>query len=336
MFFKYFLNIQDWSCSDFDVLFIQVVLFKCNKFGDQFKGKLIVLVFFNLFMCICISFEFGVFQFGVYVVVLQLGKDVWLIEFNFGMVMDGDIEEYIVEVVKVLGCYCDIIVVCVFFKFIDWVYDCQDIVFNSFVRYLLVLVINMEIIIYLCQELVYIMVLQEYFGIQDLCGKKYVLIWIYYFKLLNIVVVNLVLIIVICMGMDVILLCLIVDYIFDDCYMGWVEQNVVESGGLLKISYDIDSVYVGVDVVYVKSWGVLLFFGNWELEKLICDQFKYFIVDECKMVLINNGVFSYCFLLCCNVKVIDVVMDLLQCIVINEVENCLYVQKVIMVVVVGC
>ena len=168
--------------------------------------------------------------------------------------MDGDTEEHIAEVAKVLGRYCDIIAVRAFPKFIDWAYDRQDIVLNSFARYSPVPVINMETITHPCQELAHVMALQEHFGTQDLRGKKYVLTWTYHPKPLNTAVANSALTIATRMGMDVTLLCPTADYILDDRYMGWAEQNVAESGGSLKISHDIDSAYAGADVVYAKSW----------------------------------------------------------------------------------
>lgn len=332
---KHFLNTQDWSRSDLDALLTQAALFKRNKLGDQLKGKSIALVFFNPSMRTRTSFELGAFQLGAHAVVLQPGKDAWPIEFNLGTVMDGNTEEHIAEVAKVLGRYCDIIAVRAFPKFIDWAYDRQDIVLNSFARYSPVPVINMETITHPCQELAHIMALQEHFGTQDLRGKKYVLTWTYHPKPLNTAVANSALTIATRMGMDVTLLCPTADYILDERYMGWAEQNVAESGGSLKISHDIDSAYAGADVVYAKSWGALPFFGNWEPEKPIRDQFKHFIVDERKMALTNNGVFSHCLPLRRNVKATDAVMDSPQCIAINEAENRLHVQKAIMAAVAG-
>jgi len=332
---KHFLNTQDWSRSDLDALLTQAALFKRNKLGDQLKGKSIALVFFNPSMRTRTSFELGAFQLGAHAVVLQPGKDAWPIEFNLGTVMDGDTEEHIAEVAKVLGRYCDIIAVRAFPKFQDWAYDRQDIVLNSFARYSPVPVINMETITHPCQELAHVMALQEHFGTQDLRGKKYVLTWTYHPKPLNTAVANSALTIATRMGMDVTLLCPTADYILDDRYMGWAEQNVAESGGSLKISHDIDSAYAGADVVYAKSWGALPFFGNWEPEKPIRDQFKHFIVDERKMALTNNGVFSHCLPLRRNVKATDGVMDSPQCIAINEAENRLHVHKAIMTEVAG-
>jgi len=108
---KHFLNTQDWSRPELDALLTQAALFKRNKLGDQLKGKSIALVFFNPSMRTRTSFELGAFQLGAHAVVLQPGKDAWPIEFNLGTVMDGDTEEHIAEVAKVLGRYCDIIAV---------------------------------------------------------------------------------------------------------------------------------------------------------------------------------------------------------------------------------
>ena len=65
-------------------------------------------------------------------------------------------------------------------------------------------------------------------------------------------------------------------------------------------------------------------------EKPIRDQYRHFIVDERKMALTNNGVFSHCLPLRRNVKATDGVMDSPQCIAIDEAENRLHVQKAIM------
>ncbi len=327
---KHFLNTQDWSRPDLDALLTQAANFKRYKIGGELKGKSIALVFFNPSMRTRTSFELGAFQLGGHAIVLQPGKDAWPIEFNLGTVMDGDTEEHIAEVAQVLGRYVDLIGVRAFPKFVDWRYDREDIVLKSFAKYSPVPVINMETITHPCQELAHILALQEHFGTSDLRGRKYVLTWTYHPKPLNTAVANSALTIATRMGMDVTLLCPTPDYILDERYMGWAEQNVAESGGSLTVSHDIEGAYRGADVVYAKSWGALPFFGNWEPEKPIRDQYRHFIVDERKMALTNDGVFSHCLPLRRNVKATDAVMDSPRCIAINEAENRLHVQKAIM------
>src|SRR3546814_7153808 len=91
--------------------------------------------------------------------------------------------------------------------------------------------------------------------------------------------------------------------------MGWAERNVAESGGSLRVSHDIAAAYAGADVVYAKSWGALPYFGRWDAEKPLRDQYRHFIVDEEKMALTNQAVFSHCLPLRRNVKATDAVME---------------------------
>ena len=335
---RHFLNTQDWSRPDLDALLARAAEFKRNPLGDQLRGRSIALVFFNPSMRTRTSFELGAFQLGGHAVVLQPGKDAWPIEFDTGVVMDGDAEEHIAEVARVLGRYADMIGVRAFPKFADWSVDREDRVLKAFAKYSPVPVINMETITHPCQELAHALALQEHFGAADpgsspaqvLRGKKYVLTWTYHPKPLNTAVANSALTIATRMGMDVTLLCPTPEYVLDERYMGWARDNVAAHGGSLTVSHDIDSAYAGADVVYAKSWGAIPYFGNWEAEKAIRDQHRHFIVDERKMALTNQAVFSHCLPLRRNVKATDAVMDSPACIAVDEAENRLHVQKAVM------
>ena len=298
--------------------------------GEQLKGRSIALVFFNPSMRTRTSFELGAFELGGHAVVLQPGKDAWPIEFGSGTVMDGDTEEHIAEVAQVLGRYVDLIGVRAFPQFVNWELDRQDQVLQGFAKHSPVPVINMETITHPCQELAHILALQQHFGSTDLRGKKYVLTWTYHPKALNTAVANSALTIATRMGMAVTLLCPSPDYVLDERYLGWARQNASETGGSLTVGHDIDSAYDGAEVIYAKSWGALPYFGRWYDEKLIRDQFRHFMVDERKMALTNDAVFSHCLPLRRNVKASDAVMDSPNCIAIDEAENRLHVQKAVM------
>lgn len=327
---QHFLNTQDWTRAQLDAVLAEAARLKRDPLGDALKGKSIALVFFNPSMRTRTSFELGAFQLGAHAVVLQPGKDAWPIEFELGTVMDGEAEEHIAEVARVLSQYVDMIGVRAFPKFVDWSVDREDRVLKGFAKYATVPVINMETITHPCQELAHALALQEHFGTSDLRGKKYVLTWTYHPKPLNTAVANSALTIATRMGMDVTLLCPTPEYVLDERYMGWARDNVAESGGSLTVNHDIDSAYAGADVVYAKSWGALPYFGNWGPEKPIRDQYRHFMVDEAKMALTNDGVFSHCLPLRRNVKASDAVMDSPRCIAVQEAGNRLHVQKAVM------
>jgi N-acetylornithine carbamoyltransferase len=337
---KHFLNTQDLSRAELDALLAAAARHKRDRHAGVaddpvLRGKSIALVFFNPSLRTRTSFELGAFQLGGHAVVLQPGKDAWPIEFELGKVMDGDAEEHIAEVARALGRYVDMIGVRAFPKFRDWSEDRLDKVLQAFAKYSPVPVVNMETITHPCQELAHAQALQEHFGTTDLRGRKYVLTWTYHPKALNTAVANSALTIATRMGMDVTLLCPTPDYVLDERYMGWAARNVAESGGSLQVSHDIESAYAGADVVYAKSWGALPYFGSWAAEKPIRDRFRHFIVDEAKMALTNDAVFSHCLPLRRNVKATDAVMDSPRCIAIDEAENRLHAQKAVMAALAG-
>ena len=335
---RHFLSTQDWSRPELDALLARAAAFKLYSRGRELSGKSIALLFFNPSMRTRTSFELGAYQLGGHAIVLQPGKDAWPIEFDVGNVMEGEAEEHVAEVARVLSRYVDLIGVRAFPKFKDWSVDREDRVIRSIAQYASVPVVNMETITHPMQELAHIMALQQHFAATDrgsspgqvLRGKKYVLTWTYHPKPLNTAVANSALQIATRFGMDVTLLCPTPDYVLDQRYMDFAKANVAENGGSLTVSHDIESAYRGANVVYAKSWGALPYFGKWEQEKPIRDSYRHFIVDEAKMALTDHGVFSHCLPLRRNVKATDAVMDSPACIAIDEAENRLHVQKAVM------
>src|SRR5690348_4469214 len=330
---KHFLNTQDWTRPELDAALAQAARFKRDKLGDALKGRSIALVFFNPSLRTRTSFELGAFQLGGHAVVLQPGKDAWPIEFEAGTVMDGEAEEHIAEVARVLSRYVDLIAVRAFPKFQDWSVDREDRVIKAFARHATVPVINMETITHPCQELAHALALKEHLG--DLQNRRYVLTWTYHPRPLNTAVANSALLIATKLGMDVTLLCPTPDYVLDERYMAFGRLNAEQNGGSLKVSHDIEEAYTGADVVYAKSWGALPFFGRWEEEKPVREANRHFIVDEAKMALTNHGLFSHCLPLRRNIKATDAVMDSPACIAIDEAENRLHVQKAVMASLIG-
>ncbi|HET7844675.1 MAG TPA: N-acetylornithine carbamoyltransferase [Xanthomonadales bacterium] len=325
---RHFLTTQDFSRAELDSLLVLAKQYKREKLGDAMKGRTIALVFFNSSMRTRSSFEIGAWQLGGHAVVLQPGRDAWGIEFQPRTVMTGDAEEHVAEVAKVLSRYCDLIGVRAFPKFVDWAADREDPVIKAFAEHATVPVINLETITHPCQELAHVQALQERLG--ELKGRKYVLTWTYHPKALNTAVANSALLIATRYGMDVTLLCPTPEYVLDDRFMAMGRKNAAENGGSLSVSHDIDAAYSGAEIVYAKSWGALPYFGQWDKEKPIRDRYCHFMVDERKMALTNEGVFSHCLPLRRNVKATDAVMDAPYCLAIEEAENRLHVQKAIM------
>ena len=326
--YRHFLSTLDWPRAALQALLDDARALKGGLAGSDLQGRTVGLLFFNPSLRTRASFEIGAAQLGGHAVVLEPGKGAWPIAFEPGAVMDGDEEEHISEVTRVLSRYCDLIGVRAFPKFQRWEDDRRDLVIKTVSEHATVPVINMETITHPCQELALMMTLQERLGSCD--GKRFLLTWTYHPRPLNTAVANSALLIASKFGMDVTVLCPTAEYRLDDRYMSAAQQYTAAQGRTLQMVHDVDEAYAGADVVYAKSWGAIPYFGRWEEEKPLRDAHQHFMVDERKMGLTNGGLFSHCLPVRRNVKVTDAVLDADYCVAIDEAENRLHVQKAIM------
>jgi N-acetylornithine carbamoyltransferase len=330
---QHFINTQDWTVEQLDRVLNLASELKQNPLRQSLHGKSIALLFLNPSLRTRTSFELGMQQLGGMAIVLQPGKDAWGLEFKPGVVMDGEAEEHIAEVAAILSRYCDAIALRAFPLFEDWDNDRHDPVIRSVAKYSSVPVINMETIVHPCQELALMQTLRERFG--TVRNKKFVLTWTWHPRPLNTAVANSALLISSRFGMDVTLLCPQQEYRLDSQFEKMAQQNAESSGGSFKVTHDIEEAYTGADVVYAKSWGALPYYGSPEKEWELRKHYKHFIVDEQKMSLTDNAIFSHCLPLRRNVKATDGVMDADYCSAIDEAENRLHVQKAVMMTVLG-
>ncbi|MFO0662772.1 MAG: N-acetylornithine carbamoyltransferase [Polyangiaceae bacterium] len=325
---RHFLTTEDWSRHELEALLSEASRLKKSPYGKTLEGKTIALVFFNPSLRTRTSFDVGIHQLGGHAIVLEPGKGAWPIAFDDGALMDGDEEEHVREVARVLSRYCDLIAVRAFPKFKNWEEDRQDKVLGGFAAHATVPVINLETITHPCQELALALTMQEKLG--SLQGKNFLLTWTYHPKPLNTAVANSALLIASKLGMNVTMLCPTKEYALDPRYMKAAEAFTREAGTTFRMTHDPDEAYKGAQMVYAKSWGALPYFGRWEPEKPIRDAHKHFIVDQRKMDLTDGAYFSHCLPVRRNIKVTDEVIDSAKSLVIDEAENRLHVQKAVM------
>jgi N-acetylornithine carbamoyltransferase len=330
---QHFLSTIDWTQEQLDGLLKLAVGLKQDPIQDGLKGKSIALMFLNPSMRTRTSFDLGMQQLGGIAIVLQPGKDAWGVEFNPGAVMEGDAEEHIAEVAGVLSRYCDLIGLRAFPLFRDWSTDREDAVIRSLAKHASVPVINMETIVHPCQELALMMTIKEHLG--EVKNKKFVLTWTWHPRPLNTAVANSALLIASKFGMDVTMLCPEEAYRLDSQFESAATRFADQSGGTFHVTHDIEEAYSGADVVYAKSWGALPYYGRPEDEWALRKNYRHFIVDEEKMAMTNNGLFSHCLPLRRNVKATDGVMDADYCVALDEAENRLHVQKALMLNLLG-
>src|ERR1044071_5053843 len=142
-----FLSTLDWSRDELQSILDDARALKAKPLTEDLAGKSIALLFFNPSLRTRTSFELGAHQLGAKAIVLEPGKGAWPISFDDdGFVMDGEAEEHVKEVARVLSRYVDCIAVRAFPKFQRWEDDREDRVIRRFAEYATVPVVNMETI----------------------------------------------------------------------------------------------------------------------------------------------------------------------------------------------
>jgi N-acetylornithine carbamoyltransferase len=325
---RHFLTTSDWSQQDLGRLLELASELKHNPVNRNLEGRSVALLFLNPSLRTRTSFELGVQQMGGIAIVLQPGRDAWGVEFRPGVVMDGDAEEHISEVAGVLSRYCDLIALRAFPGFKDWSVDREDPLIRALAQHSSVPVINMETIVHPCQELALMMTLSEKLG--EVQGRRLLLTWTWHPRPLNTAVANSALLIASKFGMDVTLLCPEPAYLLDPQFMEQARTNARASGGEIRVSHDIESAYSGAEFVYAKSWGALPYYGRPGEEWALRKNYRHFMVDENKMGMTDGALFSHCLPLRRNIKASDAVLNADTCVVLDEAENRLHVQKAVM------
>jgi len=116
---QHFLSTIDWSQQELASLLQLAGKLKQRPINTSLQGRSIALLFLNPSMRTRTSFDLGMQQLGGIAIVLQPGKDAWGLEFETGVIMDGDAEEHIAEAAGVLSRYCDLIGIRAFPSFVE-------------------------------------------------------------------------------------------------------------------------------------------------------------------------------------------------------------------------
>ncbi len=326
---KNFLSTADYSVSGLEELLRQADNYKKNKgkMSDELRGKTLAALFFNPSTRTRTSFDVAMYQLGGHMISLDPGKGSWGIEVKEGVVMDGDAEEHVKDATRVLCRYVDAIAVRAFPKFKNWQEDRQDLLLNAVAKYASKPVINMETIVHPCQALAMMMTLREQFG--QVKRKKITVLWGYHPKGLNSAVANSASLAAGQFGMDV-TIANPKSYDLDPLFLKQTKAFCEANGSTFDVVHDPDEGVEGADFVYVKSWGSLEHYGNFDKYKEEHDKNQHWVLDGKRFNKTNNGYFSHCLPLRRNMNVTDEVIDSPHSLIIDEAENRLWVQKAIL------
>jgi len=265
------------------------------------KNKTIILIFFNSSLRTRLSTQKAAMNLGMNVIVLDVNKDGWKLETEFGVVMDGDKPEHLREAVPVIGRYCDIIAVRSFASLSNQKADYEEQILNQFIEYANVPIISMESATrHPLQAFADLFTIEEHKTTER---PKVVLTWAPHPRALPQAVPN--------------------------SFVEWMQKADVdlvvthpkgyelapEFTEGITVEYDQEKAFEGADFIYAKNWSSYTQYGQ------ILNTDLAWTVNKEKMALTNNAKFMHCLPVRRNMIVSDDVIDSKNSIVIDEAAN---------------
>lgn len=139
-----FTGIDD--VANINKLIQQAIVLKQNPYAYHTLGKhkTIGLVFLNPSLRTRLSAQKAALNLGMNVMVMNMDKEGWALEFGDGAVMNGTTVEHIKDAAAVMGQYCDIIGIRCFPSLTNKAEDDNETLLNKFIQYAKVPVVSLE------------------------------------------------------------------------------------------------------------------------------------------------------------------------------------------------
>jgi len=298
-----FLSIED--VPDPSGLVDKALVYKNQPLLDKHlgAGKTLGMLFLNPSMRTRISTQVAAKNLGMEVIVFNIDKEGWQLEFADGAVMKGDKTEHVKEAAAVLGQYFSILSIRTFPKLIDRSEDYSENVIRQFVKYAGIPVLSLEsATLHPLQSLADRVTIKETF--KENRKPKVVLTWAPHVKALPQAVPN----------------------SFAEWMKDWKEIDFVithpkgyeldkKFTGDSMVIHDQDKALEGADYVYVKNWSSLKEYG-----KIINTDPSWMITNQ-KLKNTNQGKVMHCLPVRRNLVIADEVLDGPNSIVVQQAGN---------------
>lgn len=278
--------------------------YKASPFRDKSlgSGKTIGLIFFNPSMRTRISTQIAARNLGMEVIVLNLDKEGWQLEFEDGAIMNGNKAEHIKEAAAVMGSYFEILGIRTFPGLVNKVEDYSEHLIHQFVKYAGIPVVSLEsATLHPLQSLADVVTIHE---LKKATKPKVVLTWAPHVKALPQAVPN----------------------SFAQWMNEWGEVDFViahpkgyeldpQFRQQAKIEYDQDKALAGADFVYVKNWSSYQDYG-----KILSTDPNWMMTNN-KLKLTNTAKVMHCLPVRRNLVIADEVLDGPNSIVVQQAGN---------------
>jgi N-succinyl-L-ornithine transcarbamylase len=304
-----FISVKD--VSDIGKLVKKALEYKAAPFKDKGLGlnKRIALLFLNPSMRTRLSTQIAAQNLGMDVIVFNVDKDGWSLEFEEEAIMSGNTVEHVKDAAPILGNYFDILCIRTFPSLKNKEDDYSELFLKQFIKYSGIPVVSLEsATLHPLQSFTDIITIIESAEAQKLpienCRPKIVLTWAPHVKPLPQCVAN----------------------SFSQWINAWGAADFViahpedyeldeEFTRGATIIHDQDKALQNADFVYVKNWSTYKDYG-----KIYCSDADWMLTAE-KLKPTNQAKIMHCLPVRRNVELSDEVLDSPYSLVTRQAAN---------------
>jgi N-succinyl-L-ornithine transcarbamylase len=307
---KYFTTVHD--IKNAEALINEALQIKADPFGSALlgKNKTLGLIFMNPSLRTRISTQKAAQNLGMHVMVMNMDKEGWALEFEDGAVMSGNKVEHIKDAAAVLGTYCDIIGLRSFPTLVNKAADYSEYILLQFMKYCKVPLISLEsATLHPLQSLADAMTIYEH---KKKTKPKVVLTWAPHIKPLPQAVAN-----SFSEWMNAINADLVITHPegYELC------EDYTKNA---KIIYRQQEALQNADFVYVKNWSAYKEYGLMPPVK------ESWLLDKTKMQVTNDAHIMHCLPVRRNVELSDELLDSPRSLVQQQAENRVYAAQTVL------
>ena len=298
-----FLSVDD--VRDPEALVKKALEYKTQPHKDKHlgAGKTIGMIFLNPSLRTRVSTQLAARNLGMEVIVFNIDKEGWQLEFADGVVMNGTSVEHVKEAAAVLGQYFNILSIRTFPGLKDRNEDYSEHILSQFVKYAGVPVLSLEsATLHPLQSAADLVTIRETFT--EKRKPKVVMTWAPHVKALPQAVPN----------------------SFAQWMNTWGGAEFIithpegyelaeKFSGPAKIEYNQDKALEGADFVYVKNWSSYKEYGQ------LLNTDPSWMITHKKIAHTNNAKIMHCLPVRRNLVIADEVLDSPSSIVVQQAGN---------------
>lgn len=281
------------------------------QFSELGRNKTIGLVFLNPSLRTRLSTQKAAMNLGMNVMVLNMDKEGWALEFADGAIMNGTTVEHIRDAAAVMGQYCDIIGIRCFPSLTNKEEDYNETLLNKFIQYANVPIVSLEsATLHPLQSFADTITIKENW--KEARKPKVVLMWAPHIKALPQAVPN--------------------------SFSEWmckadVDFTIAHPKGLelhekftqgATITHSQNDAITNADFVYVKNWSSFNEYGKTFLNG------EDWLLNEQKLAASNNAKIMHCLPVRRNVELSDELLDGLNSLVLQQASNRLFAAQTVL------